>query len=113
MAKVAFSPAAQADLDETAVYMRNVLRNPGAAWKFVQDMKKQLQILRDFPEMGTPFESADSEAIYRRLVCGNYVALYRLDGDAVYVDRILYGRRNYMALLFGDETGERDDEENK
>ena len=33
-----------------------------------------------------------------------------LDGDTVYVDRILYGRRDYMALLFGDETGERGDE---
>ncbi|MBQ6205636.1 MAG: type II toxin-antitoxin system RelE/ParE family toxin [Oscillospiraceae bacterium] len=110
MAKVAFSPVAQADLDKTAAYMENVLRNPGAARKFVQDMKQQIQILRDFPEMGTPFESADGEAIYRRLVCGNYVALYRLDGDTVYVDRILYGRRDYMALLFGDETAQRDDE---
>lgn len=113
MAKVAFSPAAQADLDKTAAYMRNVLRNPGAALKFVQDMRQHIQILRDFPEMGTPFEGADGEAIYRRLICGNYVALYRLDGDTVYVDRILYGRRDYMALLFGDETGERDNEENK
>ena len=40
MAKVAFSPAAQADLDETAAYMENVLHNPGAARKFVQNAKK-------------------------------------------------------------------------
>ena len=113
MAKLVFSPAAKTDLDKAAGYIANVLRNPGAARKFVQDMKKHIQILHDFPEMGTPFESADGEAIYRRLVCGNYVALYRLDGDTVYVDRILYGRRDYMALLFGDETGERDNEENK
>ena len=53
---------------------------------------------------------------YRRrlpLVCGDYLAFYRVDGDTVYVDRILYGRRDYMALLFGDETGERDDDESK
>ena len=110
MAKVEFSPAAQADLDETAAYMENVLHNPGAALKFVQDAKKQLHILHDFPEMGTPVESADGEVIYRRLVCGNYVAVYRVDGDTVYVDRILYGRRDYMALLFGDESAQRDDE---
>ena len=63
MAKVAFSPAAQADLDKTAAYMRNVLRNPGAARKFVQDMRQHIQILRDFPEMGTPFTAAFSAGI--------------------------------------------------
>ena len=38
MAKVAFSPATQADLDETAAYMENVLRNPSAA-RSVRDVR--------------------------------------------------------------------------
>ena len=110
MAKLVFSPAAKTDLDKAAGYIAHILHNPGAARKFVLDAKKQIYILRDFPEMGTPFESTDGDTIYRRLICGNYVAVYRLDGDTVRVDRILYGRRDYMALLFGDETAQRDDE---
>ena len=32
---------------------------------------------------------------------GSYITLYRVSGDDVYVDRVLYGRRDYLSLLFG------------
>ena len=38
---------------------------------------------------------------YRFLVTGSYITLYRVSGDDVYVDRVLYGRRDYLSLLFG------------
>ena len=50
---------------------------------------------------------ADVESDYRFLVSGNYLAFYRAYGNTVYVDRILYGRRDYLRILFGDvETTE-------
>ena len=33
---------------------------------------------------------------------GNYLTFYRVNGNEVYVDRILYGRRDYLRILFGD-----------
>ncbi len=42
---------------------------------------------------------------YRFPVCGSYMIFCHADKDAVMVDRVLYGRRDYPALLFGDLTG--------
>jgi plasmid stabilization system protein ParE len=39
---------------------------------------------------------------YRFLACGNYLAFYRQQDNDVLIDRILYGRRDYLAILFGD-----------
>lgn len=30
------------------------------------------------------------------------MAFYHIQGDTAVVDRILYGRRDYLAILFGD-----------
>lgn len=38
---------------------------------------------------------------------GNYLTFYRAYGSDVYIDRVLYGRSNYLRILFGDpETTE-------
>ena len=111
MAKVVFSPLAQADMDETAGYMENILHNPAAARRFVENMKRQTLALREFPKMGTRIYNEDSKTDYRRLVCGNYIAVYHIMADAVYIDRVLYGRRNYLALLFGDQQDQDEEED--
>ena len=49
------------------------------------------------------------ESDYRFLVSGNYLSFYRTYGNEVYVDRILYARRDYMRILFGDITTEETD----
>ena len=36
------------------------------------------------------------------LVCDNYLIFYRCEDGSILVSRILYGRRNYMQILFGD-----------
>ena len=38
---------------------------------------------------------------YGCLGTGGYIAFYRVADGGVYVDRVLYGRRDYLALLFG------------
>ena len=52
----------------------------------------------------------DIESDYRFIVSGNYISFYRAYGKEVYVDRILYARRNYMRILFGDHSAEETDE---
>ena len=63
--------------------------------------------------MGPALENEEGLTAYRRLVCGNYLAIYHIDCDAVHIDRVLYGRRDYLALLFGDEIGQHDDNESE
>ena len=96
------SPEAQADLEEIKVYIAEELENPKAALATVGRITKALRILRTHAFAGAPLSSvADVESDYRFLVSGNYLAFYRAYGNTVYVDRILYGRRDYLRILFG------------
>ena len=56
--------------------------------------------LETFAELGAPLSSiANVEEDYRFLVSGSYMIFYRVMGSDVYVDRILYGRRDYLSVL--------------
>ena len=56
------------------------------------------------------FSIADVSSEYRYLVSGNYMVFYRVQGSDVYIDRVLYGRSNYMSILFNDLLREDTDE---
>lgn len=59
-------------------------------------------MLAEFPNSGAPLAGAVGiETDYRYLVCGNYTAFYRVENETVYIVRILYGRRDFMRILFG------------
>jgi plasmid stabilization system protein ParE len=45
-------------------------------------------------------------APYRYVVCGSYLIFYHTADYAVHIDRVLYGRRDYMAILFSDQLEE-------
>ena len=99
------SEEAQNDLMEIKAYIEEVLLNPSAALTTVSRITKSLRILQTFAQAGALLSSiADIDSDYRFIVCGNYISFYRVYGNDVYVDRILYGRRDYMRILFGDST---------
>lgn len=106
MTKVILSAAAKADLQETRRYISSVLSNPGASKQTLKRITTQLHTLEQFPESGTPILIPGSSVAYRYLVCGSYMAFYHLHNKEVVVDRILYGRRDYLSILFGDQLGE-------
>lgn len=108
MNEVYLSPKAENDLKEIKTYIAEELENPRAALVTVGRITKSLRILQTHAFAGAPLSSvADVESDYRFLVNGNYLSFYRTYENMVYVDRILYGRRDYLRILFGDtETTE-------
>lgn len=107
MAELIVSPLAKADMREISDYISRKLRNPGTALQMLGRFKKAMLPLRDFPEMGAPLLLSGRQSIpYRYLVCGHYLIFYHLDAERVLVDRVLYGRRSYTALLFDDQLAE-------
>ena len=109
MAKLIVSPMARADMREIGDYISQKLRNPDAALRMVRRFREAISPLREFPESGAPLLAARKQsAPYRYLVCGSYLIFYHIGAEAVHIDRVLYGRRDYMALLFGDKL---DDDE--
>lgn len=112
MAKLVMSPEANADMKEIGAYIAHKLQNPDAAARLIRRIRRDANKLRSFPEMGTPLNEERSKIEYRYIICGSYLVFYCYEADTVYIDRILYGRRDYLALLFGDQL-ERDDEEDE
>ena len=107
MYKLKISPEAKDDLAEIKGYISQELCNPQAAVNLVAKITKKIRRLTEHPEIGTPLSSIiDIQTDYRFLVCDNYLIFYRCEDGIVLVSRILYNRRNYTRILFGDLPGD-------
>jgi addiction module RelE/StbE family toxin len=109
MAKIRYSDAAKADLEQIGDYISEKLKSPVAALNTVNKIQDAVDKLEEFPFMGASMSSiVKADTDYRFLVSGNYLVFYHADSNNVYIDRILYGRRDYLQILFGalPEDGE-------
>lgn len=103
MYKLKISPEAKDDLAEIKHYISKELCSPQAAINFVSKITKKIRGLTEYPGIGSPLSSVlDIQTDYRFLVCDNYLIFFRYEDGIVFVSRILYGRRNYTRILFGD-----------
>ena len=101
--KIHYSPESRRDLDDIWDYIVSELQNRSAAERVINRIIDAVDPLKNFAEMGTPLSSiADVGTDYRLLVSGNYMVFYRIQGSDVYIDRVLYGRSNYINILFND-----------
>ena len=105
MARIKYSAAALLDLERIGDYIAEELKSPAAALNTVNSIQDAIDKLADFPRSGSPL-SARYEDVgdYRFLVCGNYLAFYRERAEEVHIDRILYGKRDCVRILFGKLT---------
>jgi len=102
MNNIHISDRAQGDLAEIQEYISVELGNPSAAHSVLRRITADIRTLKNHAMLGTPLRSTvELLNSYRYLVTGNYLTFYRVSGDEVYIDRILYGRRNYVDILLG------------
>lgn len=105
MNEIHIAPLARDDLTEIKRYIGRELENPIAARSVVNLILHDITALQHHAHLGTPLGAiAAIDGGYRYLVCGSYLVFYRIDGQDVYVDRILYGRRDYLRILLGDDA---------
>lgn len=103
MNKLHFAPEAQNDLDEIQTYIAEELDNPQAAQATVGKIIKSIRLLLNHSLAGASLSSiANVDSDYRFLVSGNYMVFYRVNGTNVFIDRVLYGRRDYLRILLAD-----------
>ena len=101
--KIHYSPESRRDLDDIWDYIVSELQNRSAAEHVINRIMDAVDHLKNFAEMGTPLSSiADIGTDYRFLVSGNYMVFYRVQDSDVHIDRVLYGRRDYLRILFTD-----------
>ena len=101
--KIHYSSESRRDLDDIWYYIVSDLQNRSAAERVIDHIMDAVDLLKNFAEMGTPLSSiADIGTNYRFLISGNYMVFYRVQGNDVYIDRVLYGRSDYISILFKD-----------
>lgn len=96
--KVKIYPTAKQDLIDIIDYLNTL--SPEAALRYYDLLTEQIASLSHMPERcPRPKDLALAARGYRCLVVEKYLVFYVVDGDTVQIRRILYGRRDYTALL--------------
>jgi addiction module RelE/StbE family toxin len=99
--KVSIAPEAKKDLQDIKAYISKNLENPIAAKNVVSKIMGKIRGLRESPGSGRLLSTAVGfENPYRFLVSGNYLIFYRWTEKSVFVDRVIYGGREYVHILF-------------
>lgn len=99
--KVQFSDLAINDLDEIWEYIAYVLKDTVAANNTISGILDKTDLLAEQPEIGTQlFFDNNLFSGYRYVIYNNYLAFYRISSNTVFVDRVIYGKRDYMKILF-------------
>ena len=93
-------PLAAQDLEQIFNYIAVDLCSPQAALKQIDDFENAFNSVRSFPE-SCPLINNEyvKDKSLRKLIVNNYVAFYRIKNGEIQVIRVLYGMRNYQALL--------------
>jgi plasmid stabilization system protein ParE len=89
---------AEDDLTEIVTYI--AADRPLAADKFASRIERSLSRLAQNPHLGRiPDEEGLLRLGYRYLVVENHLIFYAIEGDTIYVHRILHGARDYLSLF--------------
>lgn len=101
--KIRVTPAALNDLKETKAYIEKDLSSPIAANNVIKRIIEDYSRLETAPYMGMSLSSkVPFDTDYRFLVSGNYLVFYKVDNEYVSIYRVLYGRRDYLKIIFDD-----------
>ncbi|MBQ4563736.1 MAG: type II toxin-antitoxin system RelE/ParE family toxin [Lachnospiraceae bacterium] len=93
-------PLAQHDMEQMFDYIAIELCNPTAAIGQINDFEKAFENVCAFPESCAYINNEYvKDKSLRKLVVNNYIAFYRVRNDEIQVVRVLYGMRNFEALL--------------
>jgi toxin ParE1/3/4 len=99
--KVAWTRAAEADLEEIADYIR--ADNPARALSFIQEIVNAGEAIADTPRAFPLIPRLEHKSIRRRTY-GQYILLYRVAAEVVEILHVAHGARDYVRSLFPDAS---------
>lgn len=103
--EIKYSPAAVRDLDRVYSDVFDASKSRDVADKYLNDFLSRIHSKASFPKAGIPLYYENAFTGYYYVVFKAYLAFYRLEGNALLVDRVLYGKSDYLKLLIHmDET---------
>lgn len=94
--RLVYRPSALADLD--SIYDAIESDNPRHAASYVDEIRSKCRTLCDHPLLG-PARDDVRPGLRIYPMFGRVVVCYRVDADSVVVMRVLYGGRDYVAIV--------------
>lgn len=103
--RIEFLPAAWREIDEISDYYLNKA-GPKSAKKIFDKILKAIDRLEIFP-LSCPIINDEvlSQEGYSTLICDDYICIYRLINDVVYIYHIANGRINYKNFMIWIDWG--------
>ena len=98
---IKYRPAAINDIEQTADYIENQLKNPSAAKKLKTILVTTIALLKDNPEMGMKLsDKYDVESDYRFIIINKQIVFYEIHFQYIEIVRVLDGRTDFLTHLF-------------
>ena len=69
------------------------------AAQYVNELMDKVEAKAEHPKSGAPLYYEDSFTGYYFVVFKSYLAFYRLENGVILVDRILFGKSDYLKVL--------------
>ncbi|MBU4438220.1 MAG: type II toxin-antitoxin system RelE/ParE family toxin [Acetobacterium sp.] len=103
MTRLQISPEARDDVLLIKEYIAEELGNPQASIELMRKITAKMRNLIDQLQLVPSLTSRIAmQTNYHYLSCQNYMIFYWCEDDLVFVSRVLYGRRDYLRILFKD-----------
>lgn len=98
--KLTFLPLFEKDLLEVTDYITNILQNPSAARRLIDDIELAIVKRLEMPLSFAPYQSSKIRSHpYYRINVRNFSIFYVIIDDTMEVRRLLYSKRNIDKLL--------------
>ena len=87
------------DLDRVWSEVFEASKDYDIAAQYVNELMDKVEAKAEHPKSGSPLYYEDSFTGYYFVVFKSYLAFYRLENGVILVDRILFGRSDYLKVL--------------
>jgi len=102
--KLSYLPTFEQDVAEVKSYIADVLMNPKAALRLIEDTEKAINKRLRNPLGFKPYNTQrNRKHPYYRINVRNYAIFYVVIGNVMEVRRFVYSKRNLPETLFGIE----------
>lgn len=98
--EIVYSPIAIRDLDRVYAEVFEASKSVETALQYIDDLMERVARKREYPKSGAPLNYDGGFTGYYFVVFKAYMAFYRADVGKIFVDRVLFGRSDYMRTLF-------------
>lgn len=97
--RLRYTNEVEEELDDIYNYISRILKEPRIASRLINKIEQEIYRLETSPYLGQRVNIKPRNEECRRMVIGNYIALYKIEETQkeILIFHIFYGKRDYLA----------------